>query len=68
MHVGGVQAQSAVLASVRQAKATERLKEEQLLQTVRKTRSSTQAARTQAPQHKQLLFTWFVLRFTWFIG
>jgi len=36
-----VQAKAAVLASVRQAKAAERLTEEQVLQTVRKTRSST---------------------------
>jgi len=42
-----------VLASVRQAKAAERLTEDQLLQTVRKTRYSTRAACTQVPQHKQ---------------
>ena len=47
-----VQAQAAVLASVRQAKAAEKLTEEQVLETVRKTRSSTRAVRAQASTSK----------------
>ena len=50
--VDAVQAQAAVLAPVRQAKAAERLTEEQVLQTVCKTRPRTRAARAQVSTSK----------------